>query len=227
MATVKKPQIHESWYEVLKDEFQQPYFSIIKQHILADKQKGITIYPPGPLIFNAFNSTPFDKVKVVILGQDPYHGPGMAHGLSFSVPKGVAIPRSLKNIYKEINSDLGLPIPTTGNLEKWAAQGVLLINSMLTVRARQAASHQKIGWQNFTDAAIKALSHHREGLVFILWGGFAKKKASLIDPVKHHILKSGHPSPLSERYFIGCKHFSKTNEFLEREGKAPIDWRVG
>ncbi len=221
-----KPQIEESWLEALKAEFQQPYFAAIKQFLLNEKKKGTTVYPPGPLIFNAFNRTPFDKVKVVILGQDPYHGPGQAHGLCFSVADGVKTPPSLRNIYKELNKDIGMEIPKSGNLEKWADQGVFLLNAMLTVQANRAASHQKIGWQTFTDAAIRKLSEEREGLVFMLWGNFAKKKAALIDKNKHHILASGHPSPLSSRYFFGCKHFSKANEILKEQGKEPIDWSL-
>lgn len=185
------------------------------------------MFPPGNKIFSAFNHTPFDKVKVVILGQDPYHGEGQAHGLSFSVPEGIAKPPSLVNIFKEINADLGLPIPTTGNLEKWADQGVLLLNATLTVRANLAGSHQKKGWENFTDAAIKKLSKKRENLVFILWGRFAQNKEVLIDAGKHCILKSAHPSPLSAyNGFFGCRHFSKTNEYLRSKGIGEIDWRL-
>lgn len=220
------PQIEASWLEVLKDEFQQPYFAGIKQFLLSEKQKGVTIYPPGPLIFNAFNQTPFHQVKVVMLGQDPYHNPGQAHGLCFSVQDGVKPPPSLRNIYKEINSDLGLPIPSTGNLEPWAKQGVFLLNAMLTVKAHNAASHQKIGWQQFTDTIIQKLSEQREGIVFMLWGNFAKGKAKLIDTSKHHVLKSGHPSPLSVRYFTGCKHFSQANTLLQQQGLTPINWRL-
>lgn len=221
-----QPKIEESWLEALKDEFQQPYFTSIKRFLISEKQKGVTIYPPGPLIFNAFNKAPFDKVKVVLLGQDPYHGPGQAHGLCFSVPDGVKPPPSLKNVFKEINTDLGLPIPTSGNLEKWAEQGVFLLNAMLTVQARKASSHSKIGWQQFTDAAIRTLSEKREGLVFMLWGNFAKKKAVLIDESKHLVLKSGHPSPLAARYFFGCRHFSQANEYLKQQGKQAIDWSL-
>lgn len=217
------PQIDKSWLEVLKDEFQQPYFAGIKQQLLVEKQQGITIYPPGPLIFNAFNKTPFGKVKVVILGQDPYHGPGQAHGLCFSVPDGVDPPPSLKNIFKELKADIGMEIPKSGNLEKWAEQGVFLLNAMLTVRANEAASHHKIGWQQFTDAVISKLSEQRSGLVFMLWGAFAKSKAKLIDTQKHFILQAGHPSPLSERYFFGCRHFSQANNILLKQGLTPID----
>ncbi|QQS28113.1 MAG: uracil-DNA glycosylase [Sphingobacteriales bacterium] len=220
------PKIEQSWLNVLQDEFQKPYFAEIKQHLVEERQKGIVIYPPGSLIFNAFNKTPFEKVKVVILGQDPYHGPGQAHGLCFSVPNGIDPPPSLKNIFKELKADLNVQIPKSGNLEKWAEQGVFLLNAMLTVRANEAASHQKIGWQTFTDAVISILSDKRTGLVFLLWGAFAKTKAKLIDTSKHNILQSGHPSPLSERYFFGCKHFSKTNNLLIKQGLKPIDWSL-
>lgn len=220
------PQIEESWLKVLEAEFQQPYFLEIKKFLLQERENKTIVYPPGPLIFNAFNKTPFDKVKVVILGQDPYHGPGQAHGLCFSVPKGVRTPPSLVNIFKEIKNDLGIEIPKTANLEPWAEQGVFLLNAILTVKAREAASHKKIGWQKFTDAVIRKLSEEREGLIFILWGGFAKSKEKLIDTSKHHILKSGHPSPLSIRYFRNCGHFSKVNEILTQQGKAPIDWSL-
>lgn len=227
-STKINPKIEESWLEVLKEEFQQPYFASIKQYLLKEKQEGHTIYPPGPDIFNAFNKTPFDKVKVVILGQDPYHGPGQAHGLCFSVADGIRQPPSLVNVFKEINEDLGLSVPNSGNLFKWTEQGVFLLNATLTVRARQANSHSGIGWQNFTDAVIRTLSEKREGLVFLLWGGFARKKAKLIDASKHHILESGHPSPLSANkgYWFGNKHFSKTNELLTSQGLEPIDWSI-
>jgi len=227
MASVN-PKIEASWLEALKTEFDQPYFWAIKQVLVKEKQENKVIYPPGPLIFNAFNLTPFDKVKVVIIGQDPYHGPGQAHGLSFSVPDGIAPPPSLKNIFTEIKDNLDLPIPQTGNLTKWAEQGVFLLNATLTVRARQANSHQQIGWQKFTDAVIKKLSDEREGLVFMLWGGFAKKKVKLIDEKKHHILQTGHPSPLSANrgYWFGNKHFITANELLEKDGREPIDWSV-
>jgi uracil-DNA glycosylase len=223
MADVK---IHESWKAVLKDEFEQPYFSMIKQAILKDKQAGKIIFPPGSQIFNAFDSTPLDKVKVVILGQDPYHGPGQAHGLSFSVPEGVAKPPSLENIFKELKEDLDIPIPESGNLQRWADQGVFLLNAALTVVRFQANSHKDIGWHTFTDAVISKLSNQREGIVFLLWGGFAKRKASLIDGLKHHVLTAGHPSPLSANrgYWFGNKHFSKTNSILQHQGQEPIEW---
>ena len=221
-----KPQIEASWLEVLQDEFQQPYMLAIKKYLLEEKQKGRKIYPPGHLMFHAFNSTPFHDVKVVILGQDPYHGPNQAHGLCFSVKDNVKIPPSLQNVFKELNSDIGFKIPQSGNLEKWAAQGVFLLNAMLTVRAGEAASHSKIGWQNFTNAVIQKLSDEREGIVFLLWGNFAKSKAALIDKRKHHVLMAGHPSPLSVRYFSGCRHFSKTNQILQEQGLKPIDWTL-
>lgn len=213
---------------MLADEFRQPYFAEIKRTLLQEKQSGKTVYPPPSLIFNAFNSTPFDEVKVVILGQDPYHGRGQAHGLSFSVPDGVAQPPSLQNIFKEINNELGLPIPKSGNLEKWAQQGVLLLNAMLTVQAGNAGSHQNIGWQQFTDAAIRKISELRFSVVFLLWGRFAQNKAALIDSDKHYILKSPHPSPFSvHKGFFGCGHFKRTNELLTHEGFDPIDWDLG
>ncbi|MEM6699350.1 MAG: uracil-DNA glycosylase [Bacteroidota bacterium] len=228
MSQVKDVQIHESWKRVLKNEFAQPYFAAIKQVLVKEKKAGHRIYPPGSLIFNAFNSTPFDEVKVVILGQDPYHGHGQAHGLSFSVPEGIPVPPSLENIFKELNEDIGMPIPSHGNLQKWADQGVLLLNAGLTVRAHQANSHKDIGWHKFTDAAIRKLSDYREGIVFLLWGSFAKNKSALIDELKHYVLKAGHPSPLSANrgYWFGNKHFSQTNALLEKQGLTPIDWAL-
>ncbi|MFT5167930.1 MAG: uracil-DNA glycosylase [Saprospiraceae bacterium] len=219
-------KIHESWKEVLKEEFDQAYFSAIKQAILNDSQAGKTIYPLDNQLFNAFDTTPFDQVKVVIIGQDPYHGPGQAHGLCFSVQEGVPAPPSLVNIFKELQADLGLEIPNSGNLQRWATQGVFLLNAALTVRKQEANSHKDIGWHKFTDAVIKKLSDEREGLVFLLWGGFAKKKVSLINGLKHHILLSGHPSPLSANrgYWFGNKHFSKTNKLLKKQGLEGIDW---
>lgn len=220
------PQIEPSWKEVLADEFQKPYFQKIKQTLVDERQNGKIIYPPGPLIFNAFNLTPFDEVKVVIIGQDPYHGTGQAHGLCFSVPQDIAPPPSLVNIFKELNSDLGIPIPRHGNLEKWARQGVFLLNAFLTVRANEAASHSKIGWQEFTNAVIQKLSEQRSGIVFLLWGRFAQEKDILIDKTKHHILYAAHPSPLARGAFMGCRHFSKTNELLKHEGYNAIDWSL-
>ncbi len=220
------PQIEETWKNVLNEEFQKEYFIKLKQFLIEEKKRYM-VYPPGSQIFAAFNQTPFNKVKVVILGQDPYHGQGQAHGLCFSVPKGVPMPPSLQNIFKELNSDLGLPMPTHGNLEKWAGQGVLLLNATLTVRANQAGSHQNKGWEIFTDATIRSLSDQCKGLVFMLWGNYAQAKASIIDSRKHFILTAPHPSPLSaSRGFFGCKHFSKTNRLLLSVGKEPIDWSL-
>lgn len=220
------PQIEESWKTVLMDEFRKDYFVKLKEFLVEEK-KHYTVYPPGSQIFSAFNLTPFHGVKVVLLGQDPYHGPGQAHGLCFSVPVGIPKPPSLINIFKELNDDLGISTPSHGNLEKWAKQGVLLLNATLTVRANQAGSHQRQGWENFTDAAIMALSEKRTGLVFILWGAYAQAKAQIIDKSKHHILMGPHPSPLSvHRGFFGCKHFSKTNQLLTAMGKEPIDWSL-
>lgn len=220
------PDIDESWKKVLWDEFQQPYFAELKQFLQAEK-RAHTVYPPGPMIFNAFNKTPFDKVKVVIIGQDPYHEEGQAHGLCFSVQDGIPHPKSLINIFKELSEDVGMTIPQSGNLEKWTAQGVFLLNATLTVRAHEAGSHQNHGWERFTDAAIRKLSEQREGLVFLLWGNYAKQKEAIIDTTKHFILSTVHPSPLSaHRGFFGCKHFSKTNEILKKLGKAEIDWQL-
>lgn len=223
---MKKPEIEENWYAFLKNEFEAPYFADIKAFLIQEKRQYI-VYPPSKLIFNAFNLTPFNDVKVVILGQDPYHNVGQAHGLAFSVPDGIQKPPSLQNIFKELNQDLGINIPTNGNLEKWAKEGVLLLNASLTVRAHNAASHAKIGWQRFTDAAIRTLSEQKNNLVFILWGNYAIAKENLIDHNKHLILKTVHPSPLSaSRGFFGCKHFSKTNEYLIKNGITPIDWNL-
>lgn len=220
------PVIHESWKEVLRDEFEKPYFSELKKFLVEEKAKHV-IYPPGNLIFNSFNTTPFDQVKVILLGQDPYHGAGQAHGLCFSVPKGIAPPPSLVNIFKEIQNDLGLPVPNHGNLEAWARQGVLLLNATLTVRSNQPLSHQNKGWETFTDRVIQVLSEQKKGLVFLLWGRNAKAKEALIDTGKHFILKAAHPSPFSADYgFFGCKHFSKTNDILIKQGSQSIDWRI-
>jgi len=222
----KPVQIEDSWKAVLSDEFNKPYFAEIKRVLIEQKKQGIQIYPPGPLIFNAFQLTPFQQVKVVVLGQDPYHGKGQAHGLSFSVPDGIKAPPSLKNVYKEIKSNYPeFEIPNSGNLTHWAKQGVFLLNAMLTVQAGKPASHQKLGWQNFTDAVIQKLSEQREDLVFLLWGKFAQNKSHLIDSTKHHILTAAHPSPYSATYgFFGCKHFIKTNTFLEEKGQKAIQW---
>lgn len=218
------PKIEPSWKNVLIDEFNKPYFVALKEFLVEEKKKYV-VYPAGANIFNAFACTPFNKVKVVIIGQDPYHGPGQAHGLSFSVPEGIQKPPSLVNIFKELQSDIGKPIPESGNLESWARQGVLLLNATLTVRANQAGSHQKHGWEQFTDSVIRTLSNQKSGLVFLLWGRFAQDKAALIDASKHHILKAAHPSPLSAyNGFFGCKHFSKTNEILLSQGETAIEW---
>ena len=219
-------QIESSWYEVLKDEFDKPYFQQIKLFLKSELKKGKAIYPPGQLIFNAFNATPFDQVKVVILGQDPYHGPGEAMGLCFSVPHGIRMPPSLQNIFKELHDDTGTNIPDHGDLSSWAAQGVFLLNAMLTVEHKKAGSHKKIGWQQFTDAVITKISELKEGIVFLLWGNFARSKKSLIDELKHYVLESPHPSPLAGGGFMGQHHFSKTNELLEQQGLAPIDWSI-
>ncbi len=220
------PKIEASWKAILLDESNKDYFKKLKEFLVQEKQQHI-IYPSGKEIFNAFNYTPFEKVKVVILGQDPYHGKGQAHGLSFSVPVGIKPPPSLKNIFKELKVDLDIPIAKSGNLTSWAKQGVLLLNTTLTVRAKQAGSHQNKGWENFTDAVISNLSANKEALIFLLWGRFAQTKASLIDSKKHHILTAAHPSPFSAYSgFFGCKHFSKTNEILNKNGLETIDWKL-
>jgi uracil-DNA glycosylase len=220
-------QIEDSWKAALTEEFEKPYFAEIRRFLQEEKAAGKIIYPPGSLIFNAFNSTPFEKVRVVILGQDPYHGASQAHGLCFSVQHGVKPPPSLVNIYKELKDDVGFEIPKHGNLQKWTEQGVFLLNAMLTVEANQPASHQKKGWEKFTNAVIQKLSKERNGLIFILWGNFAQQKAVLIDETKHTILKAAHPSPFSAyNGFFGCKHFSKTNEILKAIGEMEIDWQV-
>ena len=220
-------KIEESWKEALEDEFKKPYFKQITEHIKTEKAQGKIIYPPGPLIFNAFSKTPLNEVKVVILGQDPYHGPGQAMGLSFSVPKGIPPPPSLINIFKELNSDTGTPIPKHGDLTSWALQGVLLLNASLTVRAGEPMSHSKIGWHIFTNAVIEKISEVKENVVFLLWGKFAQEKIALINTKKNHILKSAHPSPLSANNgFCGCRHFSKTNHYLANHGIDPINWAI-
>ena len=220
------PLIESIWKMVLADEFNKEYFLELKSFLLEEK-KTYRVFPPGKLIFNAFDHTPFDRVKVVLLGQDPYHGAGQAHGLCFSVPEGVPKPPSLVNILKELKSDLGYDEPLHGNLTKWADQGVLLLNATLTVRENQAGSHQNHGWETFTDAAIKQLSERREGLIFILWGNYAIAKKALIDTSRHAILSSVHPSPLSaHRGFFGCRHFSQVNNLLRQHGVEEIDWRL-
>jgi len=220
-------KIHESWHSVLKAEFNKPYFLEIVTFLKIEKATGKTVFPPGSLIFNAFNTTHFEKVKVVLLGQDPYHGPGQAHGLSFSVPDGVTPPPSLMNIFKELQNDLGLPQPKTGNLTKWADSGVLLLNASLTVRVNEPMSHSRMGWPAFTNVIITKLSAVRKNIVFLLWGKFAQEKQALIDETKHLVLKAAHPSPYSANNgFFGCKHFSKTNEYLMKHGVDPVDWSL-
>lgn len=220
------PIIEESWLKVLKTEFESQYFMELKEFLLAERAK-YAIYPSGSQIFNAFNLTPLPAVKAVIIGQDPYHGPGQAHGLCFSVPRGIPIPPSLKNIYKELSTDVNFQNPGHGNLEQWAKDGVLLINATLTVRAASPGSHQGKGWERFTDAAISAVSENRAGIVFLLWGNYAIAKEKLIDTSKHFVLKAAHPSPLSaSRGFMGCKHFSMTNRLLEEAGLLPVNWHL-
>lgn len=218
--------IEDSWKALLKEEFTKPYFAELKANLAYAKKQGKTIYPRGSLIFNAFNTTPVDRVKIVILGQDPYHNPREAMGLSFSVPRDVRIPPSLKRIYKELNDDIGVSIPSHGDLTAWAEEGVLLLNAMLTVEKNKAGSHRKLGWQSFTDAAIRLLSEHKDHIVFMLWGNFAKSKAALIDTDKHLVLQSAHPSPLAGNAFFGNHHFSKANEFLVQHGQKAIDWNL-
>ena len=220
------PDIEESWKVVLQNEFEKKYIKNLKQFLTNEKER-YQIFPKGTEIFNAFNSTPFHKLKVVILGQDPYHGEGQAHGLSFSVPKGVKTPPSLVNIFKEIEEDLKINNHGKGDLTKWAEQGVLLLNATLTVRSNMAGSHQNKGWEQFTDKVISTISEEREGIIFLLWGRFAQNKSKLIEKSKHHILMSSHPSPLSSyRGFLGCKHFSECNEILKRENKTEINWQL-
>ena len=219
-------RIEESWKNALAGEFGKPYFESLVRFLHKEKAEGKKIYPPGSQIFRAFELTPVDKLKVVILGQDPYHGPGQAHGLSFSVSAGVPAPPSLKNIFKEIESDLGITMSGYPDLEKWARQGVLLLNAVLTVRAGVAASHSKIGWEEFTDAVIRYISDNCEGVVFLLWGNFARSKSALIDRSRHYVLEAAHPSPLARGAFFGCRHFSQTNALLAAQGKVPIDWQL-
>lgn len=217
-------QIEESWKQILSAEFEKDYFRQLTDFV-RNEYRSTTVYPPGKLIFNAFNLCPFEQVKVVIIGQDPYHGPGQAHGLCFSVNDNVPFPPSLRNIFKEIQDDLGKPIPESGNLTRWAKQGVLLLNATLTVQAHQAGSHQRRGWEEFTDAAIRALAEQREHLVFILWGAYAQKKGAFIDRSRHLVLTSVHPSPLSAHNgFFGNRHFSRANEYLQQHGQTPIEW---
>jgi uracil-DNA glycosylase len=220
--------IHPSWKKVLKPEFDKPYFQQLVTFLKTEKVLGKSIFPPGPLIFNAFNATPFDSVKVVIIGQDPYHGLGQAHGLSFSVPNGVKVPPSLINIFKELETDIGIPYSNTkGNLTEWANQGVLLLNAALTVRAGEPFSHAKFGWAEFTDAVIKIVSEKKSNVVFLLWGKFAQQKIELINQTSHYVLTAAHPSPFSaDKGFFGCRHFSKTNQLLMKNGQSPIDWKL-
>jgi uracil-DNA glycosylase len=220
-------RIEEGWKKVLEATFSKPYFENIAAFLKTEKAQGKIIYPPGSLIFNAFEKTPFEKLKVLLLGQDPYHGKGQAMGLSFSVPKGIRQPPSLINIFKELHDDVGVSIPQTGDLTPWAEQGVMLLNAALTVRAGEPNSHSKIGWHQFTDAVIKKVSDEKEGIVFLLWGAFAHQKQELIDQTKHHVLKAAHPSPYSaDKGFFGCKHFSKTNEYLVAQKQDPINWAL-
>ena len=227
MNEAKKVQLHESWLSRLQDQFEQDYMQKLRQFLLTRKQHRAVIYPPGNQIFSALDSTPFDKVRVVILGQDPYHGPGQAHGLCFSVKPGVKVPPSLVNIYAEIKSDLGIAPPAHGYLQSWAEQGVLLLNAVLTVERGQAGSHQGKGWEKFTDTIVQLLNEEREGLVFMLWGNYAKRKGSVINRHKHLVLNAPHPSPLSAHQgFFGCRHFSQANDYLKQHGQEPIDWSV-
>ena len=219
-------KIEQSWKNALACEFEKPYFASLVRFLHEEKSAGKTIFPPGSQIFKAFDLTPLSKVKVVILGQDPYHGPGQAHGLSFSVPENMPAPPSLKNIFKEIETDLGVQMSGYPNLEKWARQGVLLLNAVLTVRCAEAASHSRIGWQEFTDAVIRYVSDNCEGVVFMLWGNFARTKSELIDHSRHCVLEAAHPSPLARGAFFGCRHFSKANSYLVSIGRQPIDWKL-
>ena len=226
MSDAASVQIEAGWKEALTAEFSKAYFLQLKAFLKEEKRAGQLIYPPGKQIFAAFDSTPFDQVKVVIIGQDPYHGPGQAHGLCFSVLPGVAIPPSLRNVYQELRDDVGFTLPNHGYLQKWADQGVLMLNAMLTVRASQAGSHRKKGWEQFTTAAIQALNMKKEGIVFLLWGRYAQEKGAVIDRSRHHVLTAAHPSPLARTGFRGCRHFSQTNALLEQQGKGGIDWQV-
>lgn len=226
MKQILDVKIHESWKAVLQDEFSKDYFKGIKEGLLQAKAGGSIVYPPEKLIFKAFNTTAFNEVKVVILGQDPYHGPGEAMGLCFSVPIGVRVPPSLRNIFKEIHKDLAIEIPSHGDLSHWASQGILLLNTILTVEHKSPGSHKNLGWHIFTDAVIRTISDQLEGVVFLLWGNFAKSKSPLIDETKHYVLSSAHPSPLAGNRFFDNHHFSQTNELLIKQGKKPIDWRL-
>lgn len=226
MSGTEDVKIEETWKRHLSEEFSKPYFQQLKTFLKSEKMSGQVVYPPGNKIFAAFDYTPFDRVKAVIIGQDPYHGEGQANGLCFSVADNIRKPPSLQNIFKELQSDVGVPMPSSGNLEAWAKQGVLLLNATLTVRANTAGSHQQKGWEQFTDAVIRKISAESEGVVFLLWVNFAKQKAPMIDTFKHFILEAAHPSPLARTGFAGCKHFSKTNAILESIGKSPINWNL-
>lgn len=227
MSPQKNGQLHPSWLAVIGNELEKPYMQALRHFLKEEKTDGKVIYPPSSLIFNAFNHAPFDKVRVVIIGQDPYHGPNQAHGLSFSVPNGVALPASLLNIYKEISADLNIKMSRNGDLTAWADQGVLLLNAILTVEKAKAGAHQGKGWEAFTDVAIAALNEHREGLVFVLWGSYAQKKGAFIDEKNHLVLKSVHPSPLSaHRGFFGNHQFSQINQYLVQKGQTPINWQI-
>ena len=223
MMTVK---IEPSWREALQSEFDQPYFAALAQTLHAEKAAGVQIFPPGGQIFRAFDLCPLDRTQVVILGQDPYHGYGQAMGLCFSVPQNVPAPPSLRNIFREIETDLGVRMSGSPDLTPWARQGVLLLNAVLTVRSGQAASHSGIGWQTFTDAVIRTVSDRREGVVFLLWGNYARSKAPLVDASRHLVLEAAHPSPLARGAFFGCRHFSRCNDYLAAHGHAPIDWKL-
>jgi len=225
MESTREIRLEDSWKNRLSDEFAEPYMVALRKFLLERKRAGAVIYPPGKLIFNALDSTPFDRVKVVILGQDPYHGPGQAHGLCFSVREGVEVPPSLRNIYREMADDLGCASPADGNLQRWAEQGVLLLNAVLTVERGRAGAHQGKGWERFTDRVVRELNENRENLVFMLWGSYAMKKGSVIDCSRHLVLTAPHPSPLSaQRGFFGCRHFSKANAWLAHHGEQPISW---
>ncbi|MEE4637411.1 MAG: uracil-DNA glycosylase [Wenzhouxiangella sp.] len=227
MSESAKIKLHPEWLAALAEEFEQDYMRDLKAFLLARKQAGAAIYPPGPEIFNALDSTPLSRVKVVILGQDPYHGPGQAHGLCFSVREGVPAPPSLLNIFRELQSDLGIPVPRHGHLQAWAAQGVLLLNAVLTVERGQAGAHQGRGWETFTDAVVATVNQRCEHVVFLLWGSQAQRKGAAIDTTRHLVLKAPHPSPLSaHRGFLGCRHFSQTNAWLARQGIEPVNWNL-
>ena len=227
MTETPKIKLHPEWLAVLADEFEQDYMRDLKAFLLARKQAGAVVYPPGPEIFNALDSTPLSRVKVVILGQDPYHGPGQAHGLCFSVREGVPAPPSLVNIFRELEADLGLPVPKHGHLQRWAEQGVLLLNAVLTVERGQAGAHQGKGWERFTDAVVAAVNQRSERVVFLLWGSHAQRKGAAIDTTRHRVLKAPHPSPLSaHRGFLGCRHFSQANQWLTQNGIEPVDWAL-